>query len=113
MKKPWWAKKNEEKWEQLVFNYNLLKKIEKEKGNLQCEYCGLNNLKIYRWDEKVNNEDVATVDHFLPKSQYPELSKVRTNLLVACHSCNNKKGDNIPWNHFKYQPSDIKFKMIK
>jgi len=103
MKKPWWAKKNEEKWQQLLFNYNLLKEIEKNKGELQCEYCGEKNLKIYRWDEKVK-DDVATIDHFLPKSQYPELSKDPKNLLVACHSCNNKKGDTI------VEKTEIKFR---
>ena len=104
MKKPWWAKKNEEKWEQLLFNYNLLTEIKKKNGELHCEYCGKPELKIYKWYERLNKKDVATVDHFLPKSQYPDLAKEPTNLIVCCDSCNNKKGDKL------WEESTIKYR---
>jgi 5-methylcytosine-specific restriction endonuclease McrA len=103
MKKPWWAKKDEKKWEQLVFNYEFLKEVEEEKGSLHCEYCGKRPLRVYRWDEKIG-KDVATADHFLPKSQYPELAKDKTNLVVSCSSCNSNKGDKI------IKETEIKFR---
>ena len=51
-KEPFWAKKNIEKWEQLKFNINFLKKINKKEGSLHCEYCGKENLKVYRLPEE-------------------------------------------------------------
>ena len=71
-KEPFWAKKNTEKWEQLKFNISFLKKINKKEGSLHCEYCGKEDLKVYDWCEKVKLSDVATVDHFYPKSKYKE-----------------------------------------
>ncbi len=34
----------------------------------------------------------AQVEHFLPKSQYPEYTFCWENLLLACSTCNEKKG---------------------
>jgi 5-methylcytosine-specific restriction endonuclease McrA len=104
VKKPWWAKKNPERWEQLEFNFLFLKEVEKQLGRLHCEYCGQKNLVIYEFHEKVNNKDVATADHFYPKSKYPELAKVKSNMIVSCHDCNsNKKDDVISEEEIKYR----------
>ena len=94
-KEPFWAKNNEDRWLQLNFNINFLKKIKESNDTLHCEYCGKQNLKIYEWCEKTNLHDVATVDHFLPKSRYEELKTNETNLLVACYNCNSRKKNDI------------------
>jgi 5-methylcytosine-specific restriction endonuclease McrA len=92
---PSWAKKNPQKWEQIEFNKNYLKGIESEHGSLHCEYCGKEDLIIYEWYEKRDDNVVATVDHFLPSSKYQNLKKDPNNFVVSCYSCNNKKRDDI------------------
>lgn len=52
------------------------------KGNTRfgkCPYCG--------------HERVETLDHYLPKSNYPIFSITPLNLIPACFSCNHKKLD--------------------
>jgi 5-methylcytosine-specific restriction endonuclease McrA len=39
---------------------------------------------------------VKTLDHHLPKSTYPALSVVPSNLIPVCPSCNKQKGDRTP-----------------
>jgi hypothetical protein len=39
---------------------------------------------------------VSTLDHHLPKSQYPALSVVPINLIPACADCNKAKIDSVP-----------------
>lgn len=106
-KKPLWAKNNEEKWLQLNFNINFLKKIEKENNSLHCEYCGKKELKIYEWCEKLNTENVATVDHFYPKSKFGQLKRDEKNFIVSCYNCNSQKKDNI------WSVNEIKFPIKK
>mgnify|MGYP003675195810 CR=1 FL=1 len=97
--RPFWAKKNEEKWLQLEFNINFLKQTKKEFKNLHCEYCGKKNLKVYGWCEKVDTKDVATVDHFYPKSKYDNLKKITKikNIRMSERNkcgCENTKDEN-------------------
>jgi 5-methylcytosine-specific restriction endonuclease McrA len=94
-KNPFWANKNKDKWDQLQFNTEFLKKVESECGELRCEYCGKENLKIYEWCHKTNLSDVATADHFYPKSKYPNIKQNEYNLVVSCYTCNDKKRDGI------------------
>lgn len=47
--------------------------------NGKCPYCGQRN--------------VRTLDHFLPKSQYPKLSITPLNLIPCCSDCNKDKKD--------------------
>lgn len=91
-----------DKWEQLHFNYDFLKDMEIGYGPLWCVYCGKEELKIYHWREKPNYSDMATADHFIPRSEAPELSKVRSNLRVCCWDCNNKKGSDRWKEEFPY-----------
>ncbi len=79
-------------FEQMLFNYKYLKDMELGYGPLWCVYCGKEELVIYHWQEKGDRRDMATADHFLPKSKYPELVADRKNLRVACYHCNSKKG---------------------
>jgi 5-methylcytosine-specific restriction endonuclease McrA len=111
---PFWAKKNEEKWSQLKFNIDFLKKINKKNNTLHCEYCGKKNLKVYDWCKKINLEDVATVDHFYPKSKYKSLKREEENFIVSCYNCNNKKKDNL-WeiNKIKYPLDNNKITKLK
>jgi hypothetical protein len=39
-----------------------------------------------------NFEQTSTLDHFLPRSTYPEFSILARNLIAACFTCNNRKG---------------------
>ena len=48
----------------------------KEKWNYECAYCG--------------SEDNLTLDHITPRSKGG--SEKVTNILCACHSCNQSKG---------------------
>lgn len=100
---PFWAKKDTEKWSQLKFNLNFLRKKELEHNKLHCEYCGKDNLRIYDWCERVKHNDVATVDHFYPKSKFSDLKKEEKNFVISCHSCNNKKKDKL------WETKEIKF----
>ena len=97
MEKPKWAyySKNEERWERLLLHHAFLKKIEDSEGNLWCEYCGKSELIAYTWDEKHDRKKMATVDHFLPKSKYPDLANEETNFIVACSTCNETKKDDL------------------
>lgn len=93
--KPGWAYKHPERWAQIEFNKNFLRKVEKKHNGLHCEYCGKKDLIIYEWFEKTNNDIVATVDHFYPSSKYPDLKKDEKNFVVACYSCNGNKKDSL------------------
>jgi len=66
-------------------NYNLLQRPFREirdellRGAPQriCPMCG--------------HREVATLDHYLPKSQFPEFSILSRNLVPCCPQCNHKK----------------------
>lgn len=45
----------------------------------KCPYCGLDKPR--------------TIDHYLPKSEFPEFSIYPPNLIPCCGYCNNKKSD--------------------
>lgn len=93
--KPFWAKKNEDRWSQLKFNIDFLKKTKLEYEKLHCEYCGKEDLIVYDWCEKFSSENAATVDHFYPKSKYNELSMDENNFVISCYNCNSEKRDNL------------------
>lgn len=84
-------------FKQMLFNTKFLQHISLTHGELHCEYCGLENLRLYHWkfDKIKNKSDMATVDHFLPKSQFPELARDFNNLKVCCYKCNQDKKDDI------------------
>ena len=42
------------------------------------------------------HRDVSTLDHYLPKTQYPRLSVVPINLVPACNDCNKGKSISYP-----------------
>jgi len=82
--------KNEEKKNDLIYLYEekLVKSKEGRKYYNQikantkfdkCPYCG--------------HERVETLDHYLPKSNYPIFSITPLNLIPACFNCNHNKLD--------------------
>lgn len=80
--------------ESVEFNEAYLAEVLAQYGELHCEYCGKTGLRIYTWKLQAGNKkDMATVDHFFPKSKYPNLIFEKNNFLVACSKCNSKKGD--------------------
>jgi len=56
---------------------NLLKRI----SVARCPFCGIS--------------ESSTLDHFLPKEQYPEFSVFPKNLVPSCAVCNTRKRDRI------------------
>ena len=75
----------------LIYRRRFLKDTKRAAGDLVCHYCGKKNLRINTRD----TQKIATVDHVHPKSKGgAEYS--RANLVVACHSCNQKKKDKLP-----------------
>lgn len=81
------------KSEQLLFNTYFLRKMKSKYKKLHCVYCGRKNLRLYHWREYPGRRDnMATADHFIPKSLNPEVFGMdENNLRVACYECNNKK----------------------
>ncbi|WP_348620291.1 HNH endonuclease [Paenibacillus polymyxa] len=45
-----------------------------------CPYCDFHEMEF----------DIASVDHFIPKSRYPLLAIYPKNLVVACSACNDR-----------------------
>lgn len=59
--------------------YLILEKLRREHGLLFCPSCG-------------ESGKPGTLDHYLPKSEYPELSVVIANLTPMCSECQGRKG---------------------
>lgn len=70
----------------MIRNYRTLKLELWEKFNHQCAYCGT---RLYE-------PLMADVEHFLPKSKYPDFQEDTDNLLIACRACNMIKRDQFP-----------------
>lgn len=49
---------------------------------------------VFRRKKHIPRQDIATIDHVIPLSKGGERFDPN-NLVVACHSCNSKKGDTI------------------
>jgi 5-methylcytosine-specific restriction endonuclease McrA len=77
----------------LTFRMNLLNRWEEERGSLSCHYCGQDNL--HKDTENIEPKYQATLDHVMPRArggaEYDE-----NNLCVACRTCNERKGMNLP-----------------
>lgn len=57
-----------------------------------CPYCNQNYIKIFQY----NNKKVSfqgDIDHFFPKSKYPQLAFCLYNMIPSCKVCNHLKGD--------------------
>ena len=83
---------------QMLFNTYFLRRMLSTYKKLHCVYCGRRSLKIYHWLEYAGKRrDMATADHFIPKSVDKLLAMDENNLRVACLLCNDKKKDHY-WN---------------
>lgn len=52
----------------------------------KCAYC----------ESKIGHIDYLHIEHYRPKSKYPELTFQWENFLAACTKCNTNKGDTFP-----------------
>lgn len=84
-----YAKQEHRQW--MRERKNFLAEEVKKNGVLRCYYCGRDDLKI----NSKNRGDIATVDHFVPKSGGGDPC-AHTNFRVCCSSCNKKKGSQHP-----------------
>ena len=100
-----WMVRNFKKGDQLLFNTKFIQEIKDTHEELHCEICGKENLKLYMWWEHSKRWDMATADHFFPKSFDKErLSFERKNMIVACNDCNNRKADDFYGIHIVKHP---------
>lgn len=92
---PEWKDLNPNKWKSIHFNEEFSRYMLKKFKELHCEFCGKEDLVIYKWYEHKDFSIMCTVDHFLPKSKYPELTYNSNNLYICCNKCNQNKSDDI------------------
>lgn len=79
----------------LTFRSEFLAKKKQECGYLKCHYCNKKNLKE-EVDESSGKRELsrlATIDHIVPRSKGG--TDDESNLVVACFTCNQRKGDSI------------------
>jgi len=69
-------------------NYHYYKPLLQNEFNNKCIYC--------MTPDTLNNYNNFGVDHYRPKSKFPELKNAYTNLFYCCNKCNNLKGDYWP-----------------
>jgi len=109
-------KRKSEKLSVTLNNLKFLKDMQKEKGDLYCEYCNKGPLTIYditeedlkngpqkvggriRFNVRFNPKDGATCDHKEPQSKGGDKFDYN-NLAVCCYSCNQKK-KNMSWSQW-------------
>lgn len=77
------------------YNIEYLNELKLKHNSLICSYCGKKDLIIYGLKEiNPNRLFMATIDHFIPKSSGIDRYN-KSNMIVSCHKCNNKKGSKI------------------
>lgn len=67
-------------------NYKDIKNQLMDKFHGNCAYCG----------KKLHSNIDANIEHFRPKSIYPELEFEPSNLLLSCRECNAIKSNKFP-----------------
>jgi len=70
-------------------DYRRFRPYIREDFNECCAYCLLHELLT-------GGAENFELDHFKPKSQYPDLMYVYENIYYSCHPCNNIKHDSWP-----------------
>ncbi len=78
-------------YNRILFSREYLNRILKEKGHLQCTYCGKDNLIIEEHGMLLKDDIKATVDHVIPVSEGINVFDYKI-IVVACGVCNRKKG---------------------
>jgi uncharacterized protein (TIGR02646 family) len=69
-------------------NYKDIKNKLMDKFHGHCAYCG----------KKLSSNIDANIEHFKPKSVYPDLEFEPSNLLLSCRECNVIKSNHFPLN---------------
>lgn len=79
------------------FRLAFLGHIKAQQGHLECHYCHCKGLVAELPDDatRADLKHLATLDHVVPRSQ-GGAEYDGTNLVVACHPCNQKKGNRMP-----------------
>jgi hypothetical protein len=67
-----------------ILRERFLRTHQGRNGVMLCYYCHC----------QIEQRDI-TVDHFKPRSKFPELALEITNLRLACRSCNSSKGNKV------------------
>lgn len=94
----------------LTFRNRLLNRMIKSKGQLDCFYCGRENLTAnYNNPFKNFYGGRATLDHFKPLAK-GGLKYTESNLVCACDKCNNLKADKTPEDFYHIIKDNPKFK---
>ena len=81
----YWHKYKNEKVE------HILAKVLSVLSSFHCSYCG-----IYPLRQGVGGR---SIDHYKPKSEFPELAFEWTNLFIACPNCQSYKKSDFPINN--------------
>ncbi|UPQ80512.1 TIGR02646 family protein [Flavobacterium azooxidireducens] len=70
------------------YNHTDVKSALKKMFNKKCAFC----------ESRITHVDYGQIEHFKPKSKYPELCFEWNNFLLSCSICNGKanKGDKFP-----------------
>lgn len=66
-----------------ILRNRLFARERRKRGFVVCKYCGVGLTAV-----------TATLDHVIPKSRGG--TDAPSNLALACHACNNAKGDKLP-----------------
>ena len=94
----------------LTFRNRLLNRMKKEKGQLDCFYCGKENLTAnFNNPFKNLHGGRATLDHYKPLAK-GGLKYTENNLVCACSKCNNLKADKTPEEFYNYIKDNPRFK---
>jgi len=78
-----------------------------------CYFCNIDYINVFDID-KGTCKSGFTLDHFIPKNEYPLLALSLFNLIPSCYTCNTKvKGKQLPWEDekdiSKTSPSSVEF----
>lgn len=87
----------------VLFSIKYLRTELYRTGNLICAYCGKEHLQIETPTGITVPKNIkATIDHFIPISQYGDILD-KNNIVVSCAKCNSKKESKIyPLETLKY-----------
>jgi len=87
------------------FRTSYAKKLIEYSDMRICPYCNRNYINII---ENENRTIIPDLDHFYPKSKYPFLSVVLSNLVPSCLSCNERiKGSIDFYSQAMYPPNKL------
>lgn len=95
--------RNEVKWTEAIQNANSKSEYEKAIGKYKNEKIKETLIEMFHGkcafcESYIENVDFGDIEHFKPKSKFPELAVSWENLLLSCKKCNGsgQKGSNWP-----------------